>query len=158
MKEHVQAICRACYCHVRNIGKVRRNLTRDATINLVHAFIASTIDQMNCLLYGIPKYLVQKMQKIQNNAAKIVSRCGRRKHITPILSNLHWLPVTKRIDFKIILITFKALNGLAPGYIHDLITPYQSSRRLRSINLSLLRKPKSKTFSYGDRSFAVAAP
>ena len=158
MKEHVQAICRACYCHVRNIGKVRRNLTRDATINLVHAFIASKIDQMNCLLYGIPKYLVQKMQKIQNNAARIVSRCGRREHITPILSNLHWLPVTKRIDFKILLITFKALNGLAPGYIHDLITPYQPSRSLRSLNLSLLRKPKSRTLSYGDRSFAVAAP
>ena len=113
---------------------------------------------MNVLLYGLPKYLIRKLQKIQNNAARIVSRCGRREHITPVLRDLHWLQVADRIDFKVALTTFKALHGLTPDYIRDLITPHQPHRSLRSLNLSLLRKPKSRTVTYGDRSFAVCSP
>ena len=158
MKEHIHTISRACYCHLRNIGKIRRYLTETATINLIHAFIASKLDHMNSLVYGVPKYLLNRLQKIQNNSARIVSRCRRRDHITPILSSLHWLQVKDRIDFKIALLTFKSLHGLAPAYIRDLITPYQPHRSLRSLNLSLLRKPKSRTKTYGDRSFAVCSP
>ena len=113
---------------------------------------------MNALLWGVPKYLLAKLQKIQNNAARIVTRTKRREHITPVLAALHWLPIEKRIDFKILLTTFKALHDLAPGYIRDLITPYQPHRSLRSLNLSLLRKPRSRTKTFGDRSFAVCSP
>jgi len=158
MKDHVNALCRSCYCHIRNIGKVRRLLTKDAAVNLVHAFVSSKLDHMNALLFGLPKYLLQKLQKIQNNGARIVSRTKRREHITPVLKNLHWLPIDKRIEFKILLTTFKALTGLAPGYIHDLLQPYQPPRALRSMNLSLLKKPRSRTKSFGNRSYAVCAP
>ena len=158
MKPQVSAVCRGCYYHIRNIGKVRRNLTEEASVSLVHAFITSRVDYLNALIYGVPQSLIAKLQKIQNTAARIISRKKRRDHITPILSNLHWLPVQKRIEFKILLFTFKALHGLAPGYIKDLITPYQPTRSLRSQNLSFLRKPISRTKSFGDRSFAYAAP
>ena len=67
MKDHIHAMCRACYCHIRNIGKVRSHLTKDAAITLIHAFVASKLDHMNALLYGLPRYQLYKLQTIQNN-------------------------------------------------------------------------------------------
>ena len=110
------------------------------------------------MLYGIPKYLLNKLQKIQNNAARIVTRTRRRDHVTPVLADLHWLPIEKRIEYKILLTTFKALHGLSPGYIRDLIEPYVPPRSLRSLDLCLLKKPMSRTVSYGDRSYRISAP
>ena len=158
MKEQVGAICRSCYWHTRNIGKVRSNLTQEASFSLVHAFITSRVDHMNALLYGVSKSLLSKLQKIQNCAARIITKKKRRDHITPVLASLHWLPIDKRIDFKVLLMTFKALHGLAPRYLTDLITPYVPPRSLRSLDLSLLKKPKSRMKTFGDRSFAVASP
>jgi hypothetical protein len=158
MKDHINTLCRSCYCHIRNIGKVRPSLTRDAAVSLMHAFVSSKLDHMNALLYGVPKYLLQKLQKIQNNGARIVSKTKRSQHITPVLKSLHWLPVEFRILYKIHLTTHKALNGQAPGYIRDLLRPYQPPRALRSMNLSLLKKPRVRTKTFGDRSYAVCAP
>jgi predicted nucleic acid-binding Zn-ribbon protein len=158
MKDHINTLCRSCYCHIRNIGKVRPLLTRDAAVSLMHAFVSSKLDHMNALLYGVPKYLLQKLQKIQNNGARIVSKTKRRQHITPVLKSLHWLPVEFRILYKIQLTTHKALNGRAPGYIRDLLQPYQPPRALRSMNLSFLKKPRVRTKTFGDKSYAVCAP
>ena len=146
------------YCQLRSLGKIRPSLTQVAATNLVHAFVSSKLDHMNALLYGIPKYLLHKLQKIQNNAARIVTKTKKRDHITPVLKMLHWLPIDKRIEFKILLTVFKSLTGLAPGYLHDLLHPYQPPRALRSLNLSLLKKPRCRTRSFGDRSFAVCGP
>ena len=76
-------------------------------------------------------------------------------HISPLLFELHWLPVEHRIVFKILLLV---LNNLAPSYISDLLTPYIPSRSLRSSSQSLLVVPRSIQKSYGDRAFAVTAP
>ena len=77
---------------------------------------------------------------------------------SPLLFELHWLPVEQRITFKILLFVFKSLNGLAPFYLSDLISTYVPSRSLRSASLSLLHVPRSNQKTYGDRAFAVAAP
>ena len=158
MRQHVNHISKSCYLYLRTIGRIRNCLTKAATVTLVHAFIASKLDHMNALLYGIPKLLISKLQKIQNNAARIVSRCKTRDHITPILADLHWLPVEKRVEYKILLLTYKALHGTAPGYIRDLIHPYEPRRNLRSMDLNLLKMPRSRTKTYGDKSFAVCSP
>lgn len=120
MKDLVLSACKSCYIHLRHIGKVRPYLTQDASIRLVHAFIASKLDQVNAILYGISKYLLGRYQKIQNNAAHIVTRRKRRDHITPILV----MSINKHVEYKILLTTFKALHGLSPGYIADLIQTY----------------------------------
>ena len=78
----------------------------------------------------------------------------KRDHISPILASLHWLPMRFRVDFKVLLLVFKALNGQAPSYITDLLTPYSTARPLRSSKLP----PQSKLKSRGDCAFAVAAP
>ncbi|KAF7651423.1 hypothetical protein LDENG_00111240, partial [Lucifuga dentata] len=91
-------------------------------------------------------------------AARLLTGFNRRHHITPILASLHWLPVRFRIDFKILLITFKAHLGLAPSYITEMLTPYESVRSLRSSGGTLLAVPKWRLKSKGDRAFAIRAP
>lgn len=125
---------------------------------MVHAFITSRLDSCNSILYGLPEAELSKLQRIQNTAARLVARVKKSDHISPVLHNLHWLPVRSRIVFKILLITFKALHGQAPIYITELLTKYNPTRTLRSCNRSLLLEQKSKTVTNGDRSFSVAAP
>ena len=69
------------------------------------------------------------MQKVQNMAARVVSRVSKFDHITPILYQLHWLPIEQRIIFRILVYTFKALHGQAPKYICDVVTFFRFNTR-----------------------------
>ena len=95
---------------------------------------------------------------MQTSAALLVIQVKRTDHITPHLLELHWLPVFHRVKFKLLLLTYKALNGLAPVYISDLLSYYQPSRALRSADLSLLDVPATRLITCGDCAFSVAAP
>ena len=110
------------------------------------------------LLYGLPKSVIDKLQYVQNCAARLVTRTRSSEHITPGLRRLHWLPVKQRITYKILLFTYKALNGMAPRYIAYLLQPYTPTRQLRCFSKNLLVTPKSNLKFYQDRSFQVAAP
>ena len=124
-------------------------------------FIGSRLDYCNSLLYGIPDYQISKLQRVMNASARLTYRAYKYCHITPLLAELHWLPVRSRIHYKILLITFKALHGLSPKYLSDLITIQQpSSHNLRrNDNGHLLERPSAKTKkTMGDRAFQVAAP
>ena len=90
-------------------------------------------------------------------AARVVTMTRKFDHISPVLYKLHWLPVKFRIQFKLILLVFKALNGLAPSYLSDKLV-LKSNKKLRSGNQKLLEIPLSRTKSYGDRSFSIAGP
>lgn len=158
MTSHINSICRSCYVHVRNISSIRPYLSRDATEKLIHAFITSRLDNLNSLLLGLPDYQIKKLQKIQNIAARIVTRTVKYEHITPILIQLHWLPVKYRIKYKILLITFKCLNNLAPHYLSNLLVPYQPTRALRSAEKNLLLEQPVNSVRYGERSFKFCAP
>ena len=157
-EKQISAICKSAFYHLRRIAKIRSYLSEESTIALIHAFITCRLDNGNALLYGLPKYQIQRLQSVQNCAARLVKRYPKFGHISQLLFELHWLPVEHRIVFKILLLVFKSLNNLAPSYISDLLTPYIPSRSLRSSNQSLLVVPRSIQKSYGDRAFAVAAP
>ena len=116
--------------------------------------MTSRLDYANGTLYGI---YIKKLQLVQNSAARLITKSYRREHITPILKQLHWLPIEQRIRFKILVTCYKCLNGLAPVYLSELIVPYMPSRSLRSCDSLLLEVPKTKT-SFGDRRFGVCAP
>ena len=158
MDKHVNVICRESFFHLRNLSKVRHSLSEDSLVSAVHAFISSKLDYCNSLLYGVPASMIEQLQRIQNTAAKIVVGAYMYDHVTPILKKLHWLPVFKRVEYKIILLTFKGLNGLAPVYIREMLTLYEPSRSLRSSGKNLLQVPKSNQIFYGNRSFYVAGP
>ena len=88
----------------------------------------------------------------------MVTRAKGREHITPFLEELHWLPIRKRIAYKIALLTFKALHNQAPHYIIELVEPYSPPRTLRSSSRIMLRYPPKRKSCYGQRSFASPAP
>ena len=157
MAPHVTAVCKSAFFHLRNICKIRKFLNTETTKSLVHAFITSKVDYCNSLLYGVPKYLLLRLQRVLNCAARIVFKSNKYDHITPLLKELHWLPIEQRIKFKILLITFKALNKQAPNYITDLLIPYKPSRSLRSSTRNFLMKPVFNLKAYGGRSFVWAS-
>jgi len=158
MNSHVSKICRTAWYKLSQISRIRQYLTQDECKTVVHAYITSVLDQNNSLLIGMPDSLIKKMQRIQNASAKLI--CGAKKidHVTKLLEDLHWLPIRRRIDFKILLLTYKALHGLGPQYLQDLLIPYVPEYGLRSGDDNLLTVPHSKLKSYGDRSFQFIAP
>ncbi len=107
--------------------------------------------------YTKNKWRNMSVQRMQNVAARIVSRRSERR-ITPILRDLHWLPVEKRVIFKILLTAYKCVKNLAPTYLKDLIPMYHQDRDLRSQHQVCLEPAKTRLKSYGDRSFRYAAP
>ena len=154
----ITAACRSIYFHLRNIARIRKYLNVAAIASLVHALITSRLDYCNALYCGLPDKLIQKLQKAQNAAARLVAGSRKTSHITPVLYQLHWLPVQYRIQYKILLLTFKALHGSAPEYIRALIRPKVSTRVLRSSNHMLLEVPPTRLKTYGDRTFSKCAP
>ena len=158
LDQHVTNICKTCFFHLRKIAKIRDYLSTADTETLVHSLITSKLDSCNSLLYGLPKLMIDRLQNVQNSAARLIARRRKIDHITPVMKELHWLPVSQRIIYKILLITYKALNGLAPSYIRDMLQPLKSTINLRSSMKGLLSVPPIKLVNYGQRSFSYAAP
>ena len=161
MNSHVNNTCSNAFCYRYNIRRIRKYLSRRSTETLIHAFVSSHVDYCNSLLYGLPAYQLNKLQRVQNAAARLIFLESKYCHVRPLLYNLHWLPVKFRIDFEILLLTYKAINGLAPFYLQELISLKEACRyKLRSDCDGLLLNPvKFKTLTtLGDRSFAAAAP
>ena len=148
LEKHVTSTCKACFFHLRNISRIRVSLSLADTEKLVQAFITSKLDNANSLLYGLPKFLIDRLQNVQNAAARVVTRTRKYDHIKPVLKQLHWLPISQRINYKILLLTYKALNGQAPNYITELLEPYVPARNL----------PPVKLKGYCHRCFSFVAP
>ena len=128
--------------------KIRKVLSYDTCKTLIHAFVTTRIDYCNSLLYGQPKCILKRLQSVLNSAARLIHLTSRYEHVTPLLIQLHWLPIEQRITFKIAVITFKALHGAAPSYITDLIKPYTPGRLLRSSNQFLVSTSWWPVFYY----------
>lgn len=157
MSAHVDMICRSAWAYLRKVGLIRKYLDQTTTEKLAHAYVTGKLDFMNSLLVGLPSTQIDKLKRIQNAAARVVARIPKHEHISPVLKQLHWLPITQRIQYKIALLIFKCLNDLAPEYLASLITIKENTRQLRSSSKNLLVIPKTRTVSFGDRSFMFAA-
>ncbi len=136
---HVIAVTKSAYYHLKNIARIRCFVSSQDLEKLVHAFITSRVDYCNGLLTGLPKKTIRQLQLIQNAAARILTRTRKSEHITPVLRYLHWLPVTFRIDFKVLFLVYMSLNGLGPKYIADMLTEYKPNRPLRSLGSSQIK-------------------
>ena len=118
----------------------------------------SRLDYGNGLLYGIPQVTIQRLQRIQNCAARLVTRTRKYEHITPVLRRLHWLPVRQRTLFKVLVFTYCALNATAPNYLVQLISHRKTGTLRSGSSTELLFVLKSRTVTHGDRCFEVASP
>ena len=121
MTTHIIKVCKAASFHLYNIRHIRKYLTSESTHCLVRATVIGRIDYCNSLLFKIPAVHIAKLQRIQNSAARLVYYIPRFEHITPVLYRLLWLPVSFRIEYKVLILTYKAIHGHAPPYISDLI-------------------------------------
>ena len=158
MLSHANNVCKSAFYHRRTISRIRKYLSTQTTDILIHAFVTSKLDHWNSLLYNVPKNIIKKLQSVQNAAGRQITRARKCDYITPILFNLHWLPVSEQINFKILLLTFKALHQQSPTYIQDLITRYLPSRSLRSPSTLSLNPVSFNLKTYGSRAFAVSTP
>ena len=159
MEPHINNIMRAAFFKIREISYYRRFLTPLCAKTLIHAYITSKLDYCNGLLYGLPSQQLNRLQSILNTAARLVTMTRKYDHITPILRDLHWLPVNFRVQFKLLLQVYKTLHGLAPSYLPSKLS-LKPNKGLRSDNQLLLDVPKStlQLKYYGDRAFSVAGP
>ena len=158
MVAHVNNVCKSAFFHLRSIAKIKKYLPQPVLTQLILYFITSRLDYGNSLLYGCSSSLLHKLQLVQNSAARLISNSRRTEHITPILKDLHWLPVEKRIIFKILLFTYRSVvHCTAPVYLSNLISRYTPSRTLRSGDSCQLLQPTTRTH-FGDISFSASAP
>jgi len=107
------------------------------------------------VLHGALSYSIKKLQRVQNNAARIVLKAPKRSHVSPLLRTLHWLPVQQRIDYKVARLTFKVRSTSTPSYMRLLIQDRKQSHNLRSTTRAL-RQPITTTFA--KRAFRCSAP
>ena len=155
---HIIKVCQACFLELRRVSSIRHLLSTDATKTLVISLVLSRLDYCNSLLFGLPNTVLSRFQRIQNAAARLVLRLPRRGHVTPALSELHWLPVKERITYKIGCLCYKISRNIAPSYVSDMVNVYTPGRVLRSSNYLSFDLPRFNSQSRGERSFSFAAP
>ena len=160
MDRHTTKTSSTAFYYLYNIKRIRKFLSRADTETLIHAFISCRLDYCNSLLYGLPAYQLAKLQRVQNAAARLIFEETKFCHITPLLSTLHWLPIKYRIEFKVLLFTYKTIHGQAPIYLQELLTMKHSKRyNLRTNNSLMLDFPSARSYAtLGDRAFVYAAP
>ena len=158
MLPHANNVCKSAFYHRRTITRIRKYLSMQTTDILIHAFLTSKLDHWNSLPYNVPKNVIKQLQLVQHAAGRQITCARKCDYITPILFDLHWLPVSEQINFKILLLSFKALHQQSPTYIQDLITHYLLSRSLQSSFMLSLNPVSFNLKTYGSRAFAVPAP
>uniref|UniRef100_A0A803TXA2 Reverse transcriptase domain-containing protein n=1 Tax=Anolis carolinensis TaxID=28377 RepID=A0A803TXA2_ANOCA len=161
MEAQVSAVSRSAFFHLRQARRLAPFLSRNDLATVIQATVISRLDYCNALYIGLPLSVIRKLKLVQNAAARLLAGVPARWRITPILQQLHWLPIEYRITFKILVLTFKALHGLGPAYLRARLAPYQPQRLLRSKDQNLLEVPNIRTYhlsSTRQRAFSVVAP
>lgn len=159
MENNVSALTQSTYLQMRRIARIRRYLDDKCCATVINSLITSRLDFHNSVLYGVSQCTLRRLQIVQNQAARLLTRTKRDEHITPILFRLHWLPIQQRVVFKILVVTYKCLyiSGM-PDYLCEMLQFYQPNRTLRSSNdtYKLVVPRTRKTVS--DQAFANCAP
>ena len=155
--KQVSETCKACFFHIRALRHIRASLTTEASKTIAAAIVGSRLDFCNSLLAGTSVSNLTHLQLVQNTLARVVVQKPRFCRITPVLSDLHWLPVHHRISFKIATITFKVLQFQQPSYLATLIPRYVPMRALRSSSSLSICVPPRKTTMANSKSFSSVA-
>ena len=155
---HTSDICSNAFFYLKALRHIRCKLDKSTANSIACSFVASRLDYCNAILAGMSAHNINRLQRIQNSAARIVHNSHGRSSISAMLTDLHWLPIAKRIDYKIALTTFKVLTVNQPAYLRSLLHIFTPVRSLRSSSKGvLLNVPFSKTIS-ATRAFSSYAP
>ena len=150
LQKHITNICRSVNIHIRKINSIRRYLSNTAVRTLVQSIVIARLDYCDSVCVGLPMNRLQRLQLVQNSPARVISQIKRYTSITPILNELH-------CQFKILLLTFKSLNGCAPEYLCDMLNVYMPNRSLRSTAFTSFVPYKNRSIRLGKRLFGTSA-
>jgi len=163
LDKQVSTVCAQSFFWLRQLRRVRRSLDDESMKTLVHAFVTNRVDSCNMVFAGAPRSVTDRLQRVMNAAARLVS--GTRKYdrgLSHLLHvDLHWLDVADRVQFKLAMTVHRCLNNKAPHYLADSCIPVSSlagRQRLRSAQRHRLDVPRHHCTTLGCRSFAVAGP
>ena len=159
LQHHISEVSRGCHNQIRKVASIRQYISRDTAATLMSALVLSRLDYCNSILASAPQNLIERLQRVQNHAARVVLKRRMRDHVTPLLRELHWLPVKLRCQFKIASLAFRHFEGSLPRYLSDALVTRKPPRVVRSANVRRLHPPKKpKRVTVGGRSFAHIAP
>ena len=158
MQKHISSICCVSFLELRRITSIRPYLSQSAAARLVAAMVISSLDYCNSDFIDLPADQIARLQQVQNNAARLVLKKRRRDHVTPLLKELHWLPVKFCCQYKIATLAYRHFEGSLPPCLSSSLCTYELSCPLRSSNENLLKIPKRNLKSFGQHSFSFMAP
>ena len=160
LDSQINNVIRTSNYHLRNIAFIRKYLDEDSVKKLVYNFVISRIDYCNSIYYSLPNFRLRKLQMILNRAARLVCGIGRRDRITPVLIELHWLPIKARIKYKICVLTHQAIVTGKPVYLRNLLNmvlPREGINTRSNYDGRKLLEPRCSS-NVGFRAFKSAAP
>jgi hypothetical protein len=147
----------AAYLHIRALRHIRKRVPENVAASIASSVVGARLDYCSLVLYGVAKGKIHKLQRVQNTFACIVTGTNKFDDIKLILARLHWQPVASRIDYKIALLTFKAVTSKQPEYLSQLVHFNIPTRQLRSSSKNLLQASACQTV-FATRAFFHAAP
>jgi len=160
MRDHISRTTRACYSHLRRLRSIRTLLGHGVTVQLVCALVLSRLDYCNAVYVGLPAVTLAPLQRVLHSAARLVHELKPSDHVTPVLKDLHWLPIKQRVDYKLCMLVHNVSTGRAPIYMSDMLTAcadVPSLARLRALSSGDYVVPRTR-LKFGEGAFAVAAP
>jgi hypothetical protein len=158
MSEHISAISKSCFLHIRDLRRIRNTLDLVTAKTIATSLIHSRLDYCNSLFLNLPSSQLNRLQLLLNSAARAITKTPKFHHISPALKSLHWLKINQRIDYKIISLTYKALQCNQPKYLRSLLFIGTGSSTRSSAVLTLLRPSNTSRLKITDRSFSHHAP
>ena len=150
LESHVNGIVSSCYYHLRNVGKMKCHLTKADLLSLVHSVVSSKLDYCNVILFGINKDVMNRLQKVQNAAARLIYKLPKHSSVSQIIRELHWLRIDERIVYKILVIVFKHFCCISPDNLHKILQIDNAETRHLKLEYFTTRN--------GRRSFSYVAP
>jgi len=160
MRTHVSRTVSSCFAVLRQLRSIRRFVSPVALQSLVVLLVLSRLDYGNATLAGLPSNQLDRLQSVLNAAARLVFSARKYEHVTPLLRDLHWLLVPQRVEYKLAMLVYRCLHGLAPSYLADdlqLVANLESRQQLRSSSPDALVVPPTRLCTVGHRAFPVSA-
>ena len=155
--DQINSVSKSCHFHIRDIRRIRHLLPLSTATALANSLVSSKLDYCNSLYSGISQTNLNKLQRIQNSLARVITNTSKYQHITPTLKKLHWLPIKQRIDYKTCLLTYKTLTNQQPTYLYNSLSFLSHSVSTRSSDSLVLSIPYVRS-SLGKRAFSVIGP
>ena len=157
---HISKVVAGCFVILRQLRSIHQSLTQATLTRLVVSLVLTHVDYCNSVLTGLPLSQLNRPQAVINAEARLILSGRRRDHITPLLMQLHWLRVPEKIEYKLCVLVYRCLHGMAPEYLAcslQRVSDVTTWRHLRSAATSQLVIPVTRCLTLGDRAFPVAA-